>query len=369
MKFKDLITSLDVNFTRPIENLLLADNPVVIYGTGVYAYVLFNYLRLKGIEVSKFVVDAKYLVVKHYLGLEVQTIEENVEKLASCSVVIGITNYLAAQEKLKAFGVNHSYVIDVPDFLNMPNEFMNKEFVENNITQFQEAYNLFEDDFSKQTFIAAINTKISGDLSFLLPVVKNEHLYFAQDLFDISDHEVLLDVGGFDGDSIRDFTSICNSQFDKIISLEPFDENFKKLTQTVKELGLINVVLINKGAWSESTTLSFSITEENIDNKITVEGQGTENISVDTLDNIIDECDIDKISLIKMDINGAEYEALRGAEHTLNTFRPNIAVKMHVKEDFYRLAILLKAMCPNIKLYLRQRNYMSMMLVLYATFE
>jgi hypothetical protein len=42
---------------------------------------------------------------------------------------------------------------------------------------------------------------------------------------------------------------------------------------------------------------------------------------------------------------------------------------MHRKEDLFRLPILLNEVAPEMKLHLRQRNYMSMMTVLYGVFD
>ena len=66
------------------------------------------------------------------------------------------------------------------------------------------------------------------------------------------------------------------------------------------------------GAWDERTRLSFATNDLDIDNKISA--TGTRSIEVDTIDAILARAG-SSVSLIKTDINGAEYRALVGARH------------------------------------------------------
>ncbi|MGC9402631.1 FkbM family methyltransferase [Vibrio genomosp. F10 str. 9ZC157] len=340
-----------------------------IYGAGVYSYVLIKYFKALNIDIEYFFVDREYITESHYQGLKVLPVEDYADNIASdYNIVIGMTNYPRAIDRLRDLGINTPFVIDVPDFLNVPSEFMDYKFVEDNKSSFEKAYQIFDDNVSQDTYLAAINSKINTDLSFIEPLVELDHLYFSKKIFEFTNNEVLLDVGGFDGDSIRDFCSIVGDKYEQIISMEPFDSNFNKLQETVSNLNLANVNLLKIGAWKEKCTLSFMPTEENIDNKISVHSDSNIEIQVDTIDSVMESIQPSKISFIKMDINGAEYEAILGSKKTINTYRPKLAIKLHVKEDFIRIPILLKEIAPDIKLSLRQRNYMSMMLVLYGEF-
>jgi FkbM family methyltransferase len=352
---------------RPLlSRLRQSDCPVIIFGAGVYAYVLYQYLAANGIAVVAAMVDAAHKSEDTFMGLKVLTTDETVGRLADYRVVVGTTHYPAAIEKLTKLGASEVFVIDVPDFLNIPNAFMDVDFVRANRDLFYAAYGLFSDDLSRDTYVAAINTKLEEDLSYIRPHVRLDHLYFGETEFPLNEHEVLLDVGGFSGDSVREFHAITKGQYARIISLEPFANSFERLRTMIATLGLSKVVPLQIGAWDKKTVLSFETKEMNIDNRI-VAG-GSQRIEVDTIDTILSGLG-SAITLIKMDINGAEYRALSGARETIRRYRPRIAVKMHVKEDFFRLPILLKEVAPDIKLYLRQRNFMSMMLVLYGVFD
>lgn len=341
-----------------------------IYGAGVYSYVLLKYFKALGIEIDCFFVDREFISLAYYQGIEVLPVEDYTNEIRSdYNLVVGVTNHPLAINRLIELDITNPFLIDVPDFLNVPYEFMDYKFVKDNQLDFEKVYQLFDDKMSKDTYVAAINSKINNDLLFLEPIVELDHLYFSRKSFDIDSNEILLDVGGFDGDSIRDFCSVVERKYEKIISLEPFESNFNDLEETVSELKIPNVNLIKVGAWKEKSTLSFTKTDENIDNKISMDSDSNIKINVDTIDSILKCLRQPKVSFIKMDINGAEYEAIKGAAGTISKYRPKLAIKIHVKEDFIRIPLLLKEIAPDIKLSLRQRNYMSMMLVLYGEFS
>lgn len=339
--------------------------PVIIYGAGVYAYVLQRFLATNGITVAAAMVDAAYRSDEAFLGLKLITTEESAPRLGDFHIVVGITNYPIFQHKLARLGATDVHVIDIPDYLNMPHAFMDMQFVRENIAQFDKAAELFADDLSRETYIAAINTKINEDLDYVKPQVRVDNLYFPTE-FPLRENESLLDVGGFTGDTVREFHDLTKGRYEKIIALEPSEENFAKLEATIRELGAANVVPVKVGAWDVKATLRLATKEMHIDNQIT--DDGAEHIEVDRIDSIIGGLGY-PVTLIKLDINGAEYRALAGAAETIRKNRPRIIVRLHTKEDFFRLPILLKEIAPDMKLYLRQRNFMSMMIVLYGVFS
>lgn len=360
---KQVPSPLDLTLDRLNES----DREIIIYGAGTYAYVVYKFLKAKEITVRFLTVDEEYKVGDEYLGLEVKSFEEILPKSKDYEIVIGVASYPSMVNRLLVQGIDKLHVVDVPDFLNIPNDFLDVHFLHENEKKLHQASACFEDELSKETFSTSLNAKLNQDVSLLEPLIVRDHLYFGQTEFPISDNETVLDVGAFNGDSIRDLVGLKEDRFDRIISLEPLPEIFEQLQITVEELGLESKCdLLMVGAWDEKTTLSFLNTEEDIDSKI-IEG-GEKIIGVDTIDSMLEANE--KIpTLIKMDINGAESRAVKGAVRTIKNHKPKLAIKLHVKEDFYRLPLLLKEIAPDIKLYLRQRNNMSMMLMLYGFFD
>lgn len=349
-----------------LAQLRASGKPLLLYGAGVYAYVLKRFLEACGLRIEAAMVDRAYLTGDRFMGLPVWATEDVADRLADFHVVIGITDVPRAQERLARLQAPLVHLIDVPDYLNMPAPFMDREFVEAHAAEFEQAASVFADDLSRDTFVAAINAKVHENLDVVRPWVRPDRLYFPASEFPLREDEVFLDVGGFTGDTIREFHEVSAGRYAKIISLEPFEDNYARLLATVQELAAPRVMPIQIGAWDEQTRLSFATNDLDIDNKIS--SSGTRSIEVDTIDAIMAR-EGSRVSLIKTDINGAEYRALAGARETLRRDRPRVITRLHLKEDFYRIPLLLRDIAPDMKIYLRQRGHFSMMLILYAGFD
>ena len=74
------------------------------------------------------------------------------------------------------------------------------------------------------------------------------------------------------------------------------------------------------------------------------------------------------ITLIKMDIEGAEKQALLGAKALIQTFKPKLSICLyHSCEDLWEIPFLIKSIMPEYKLFLRPHNQYLYQHVCYAT--
>ena len=171
-----------------------------------------------------------------------------------------------------------------------------------------------------------------------------------------------MDCGAFNGDTVQEFVNWSGGNYSKIFAVEADPVNFAALEKFIAEKNYQNVVAVNCGAWNEKTTLTFSETNNT---SSAVSAEGNIKIHADTIDNITGG---EKISLIKMDIEGAELAALQGAAETIKKFKPALAVcAYHKAEDLITLPQFIKSLNPNYKFYLRKHTFASdTELVLYA---
>ncbi|MBR2850129.1 MAG: FkbM family methyltransferase [Clostridia bacterium] len=66
----------------------------------------------------------------------------------------------------------------------------------------------------------------------------------------------------------------------------------------------------------------------------------------------------ERVDYIKFDVEGAEKEAIEGTKETICKYKPALAVSVyHRSEDIFALALQIKELCPEYKLYLRRREY------------
>jgi len=147
---------------------------------------------------------------------------------------------------------------------------------------------------------------------------------------------VVYDIGAFEGLMAMLFAKRGASQ---IVCYEPNSRNRERLCQNIKINGLQNVTIRDVGLGEASGTLSMSWSPDtpggaSVDSAISsgiLEHQSgrSESISVTTLDEDRVLHNFPAPRVIKIDIEGFELQALRGARGTIRAFHPDIYLEMH----------------------------------------
>ena len=186
-------------------------------------------------------------------------------------------------------------------------------------------------------------------------------------MFSHIDKLKFIDCGAYIGDTIE--TVIKNfERVDCIISIEPDKQNLKKLNNEIKkqkkEHSNIDFCVYPCGVWSENKILKFS-SDGNSASAITSDANiNTIEISAISLDETLFGV---APNYIKMDVEGAEAEALKGSEKIIKTYKPILAVCVyHKSSDLWELPILIKSLNSNYDMYLRQHGHMGIETVLYC---
>lgn len=188
--------------------------------------------------------------------------------------------------------------------------------------------------------------------------------YFARDIIRIEDGEVFVDGGAYIGDTIEKFLTVASEEgasYKKIIALEPDDRNFHMLEEAYGHTP--RVELIKKGMSNKSGTLLF---QENANWSRLTENEtlATTKVPVVALDDF-PECD--EITWIKMDIEGAESDALEGAKHTIQRNHPKLTICIyHSDEDMIRIVEQVHELVPEYRLFIRHHTTGDNETVLYA---
>jgi FkbM family methyltransferase len=130
----------------------------------------------------------------------------------------------------------------------------------------------------------------------------------------------------------------------KVISVEIDPINIECLRRNFKqEIAEGRVVVVTKGVWSKDGTMPFTVAKTNSGMGSLVTDSGSETIissgsetiqvPITTLDKIVAELNVPKVNYIKMDIEGAEREALAGAAGTLAKFKPILMLDAYHRPD------------------------------------
>ncbi len=140
----------------------------------------------------------------------------------------------------------------------------------------------------------------------------------------------------------------------KVVAVEPHPLNIECLRRNfAREIAEKRVVVYPKGVWSSDSTLTLSVSRDNtsmgslvIDRKA-----GSIRVPLTTLDRLVAELNLERVDYIKMDIVGAEREALKGAAQTLRRFKPRLMLdSYHLPDDPEVLPKVIASMQPAYRL-------------------
>lgn len=117
-----------------------------------------------------------------------------------------------------------------------------------------------------------------------------------------------------------------------VIAIEPDSSNLSFLKRNLEENKLNNMVIIPKGIWSREDKLMLHLSSSTEGHGF-YQGDAKENesteVEVNTIDNMLREMGIKKVNFIKMNIEGAEVEALKGMDNTLGDNDVKVAIEAH----------------------------------------
>jgi FkbM family methyltransferase len=138
--------------------------------------------------------------------------------------------------------------------------------------------------------------------------------------------DVIIDAGGFDG-HVGSLLALLVGSKGMVYSFEPDTNNQNKILDNKTLNNLKNLEIIDQGLWSTNTELKF-YSNGSVGSSVFYDpGESKEiKIKVTSIDNFVKEKGLVKIDFIKMNIEGSEIEAIKGAFDTLSKFKPKIAV-------------------------------------------
>jgi len=193
------------------------------------------------------------------------------------------------------------------------------------------------DDEGRREFDRQMRLRL-GDFSG--QVIDLSMQYFPEGLFGLSQSEILVDCGAYDGDTIAIFRKRTGDHFNRIIAFEPDPGNFAALQDAVN--GDRRITLQPYATGARRQTLRFAV-GGGVASRISSTGNcEVEAIALDEALNGIAP------TYMKLDIEGSEAEALEGARETISRHRPKMAVCLyHLPDHLWSIPLRLNELLPN----------------------
>jgi FkbM family methyltransferase len=144
----------------------------------------------------------------------------------------------------------------------------------------------------------------------------------------IEENSVVIDVGAHIGLYTIPIAKIAKKGF--VVAIEPCPDNFKCLMENVRLNSLRNVFALNIAAWNDDCELNlfrgYSSERHSVIRSRYVADQ-TVRVRAKKLDEVVKALNLHKITLIKIDVEGAEFQVLKGLKSTLQQFKPDLLVE------------------------------------------
>lgn len=317
--------------------------PVVVYGMGNGADKVIDEFNRLDIPVKGVTASDDFVRGQIFRGFKVTKLSEFdgefIVAVAFASCIPEVMNHI--------FSLNNKYRVLVPCVPVYGDEIFNREFIEMHENKINAAYELFEVD-SKKVFAGCVDFIFGGELEKLKEITSPKNEAF-ENIIRLEDKENYLDLGAYRGDTVEEFLRYCGGEYESITALEPDRRTFKKLCDYLEKIP--NSTAYQKAIYSESKTLIFS-SKAGRQSTISSKGEEIETITVDEL------CKDKKVTYIKMDVEGAEFEAIEGAKETLKSQKPKLNIALyHRSIDIFELPLKIAELNYQYKFFLRRHPY------------
>jgi FkbM family methyltransferase len=352
---------------------ILARTSVLLYGAGAIGRDSLAVLGRAGVIVDGFL-DAKDLPISSIQGVPLHKPDDPVftEQIRrNTTVIVTIFNTYVdmpvIHARLAALGWEKVIVFTAfyeAFAAELGNRYWltTREYYRPLGAQLEAARSLWADDKSRAVYDGIVRFRLGGDYASLEKADADSQ-YFPPDLPAWKQPVRLIDCGAYDGDTLRQVRG-RGLPLDAYAAFEPDPANFSKLVREVNihsggAPGL--TALWPCGAWSHGCQLRFT------------SGQGSGSAVNSQGDTVIQCAAIDEAlpsfapTLIKMDIEGAEYPALLGAVNTIRAHRPGLAICLyHEPAHLWQIPLLIAGWNLGYRFYLRSHSNNGFELVLYA---
>jgi FkbM family methyltransferase len=360
------LQSLSLRFAEKPVKTLPQSQTVWIFGAGQFGRDLCETLQRAGHTVAGFVETQPS--AKQVLGLPLLNWQQWSPTHSAAPLCIGIFNRGMPLDGLEALArqsgatdvylpwdLYHAFKQDLGwrFWLSEPERILSQ------INVLAKAMNCLSDDISKRCLLDIAAFRLGLNTSYG-SFHNHENQYFNPLTLEALQGKPIhfVDGGAYNGDTYLELCGLADVQ--EAYLFEPDASNFAQLVANTGH-NERRAQCLPLGLSDHYGILSFSAGNGE---GASITANGTSHIAVAALDTVLAGHTVD---FIKLDVEGAELQALQGAKQLIQRSRPVLALSLyHCPQDLWELPLMLAAICENYHFYIRQHFFNSFESVLYA---
>lgn len=349
---------------KPIQNIFeiskgLESAPIALYGAGRLGRQFLEAAHIFGIQIDCFLDSDSRLWgqdIKYNNGqASVRVMSPKEVDKKKTNVIISVVETHSSIRSLREYGFKNIFTI--------PSQFYHT-ILKFDWKRFFFVLPRLGDERSREVLLKAIESRLTGQMS--LESVYEPNQYFPGGIVRLSDEEIFVDGGSFNGSSAKELVALTGGKFSEIHIFEPLEEKESSIISGLE--GYIRngkAVLTKKALFDEQGHMSFH--ESGPASRITEYGERI--VESESLDNYFEKLGIWP-TFIKLDVEGAELKALKGAKKCIERKRPKLAVCLyHRLEDYYELPKYLMEHYPFYSFFVRHHSMSQGETILYAVWN
>lgn len=342
---------------------------VVFYGGGEIGHVLYRYLVRSGLVNLIGIYDNNLNPEDLFYDGTVRVISRaELEALSRDTPVIIATNKTEYfQEIAKDLLHLNFHNIIAWMFPSMPVIYQTESVKERlglAREQIERARGLLEDERSVEVFDSILRYRLTNEFKYLWNICeKNHKQYFpGSEIFDPVEDEIFIDGGCLNTATIAALKEWTSDRYKKVYAFEPSHQD-KLVVDEFVRYKQYRVESVEAGLYSKNGVLSFSVKEWGLSK---IDENGEEKINVVCLDDYMKDKK-EKITLLKMDIEGSELEALKGSMQRIGSDHPRLAICVyHHFNDLWEILLWIHEHFPEYQFFMRHYSMTNNETVLYA---
>jgi FkbM family methyltransferase len=355
-KFSNLVERCSTRYlsVENIERYGLPFSRIAIFGAGIRGILMKEYFSRYGCDTILFIDNDCNKQGTDFDGLHVLSLQQFISNKFDVGVFIASHAYQQISRQLINSDFFDFYASPMLSFNFMP------DILEKHGNEISNVFDILKDEESRMVFASVIKSYKTGDDGYFRI---SKYSIYSHPLVRPLNAEILIDGGAFNGDTALQFHKFSNKS--KIISFEPTKESFAQLlanTEAIRE----SCLCINKALWSSDCVLNF-VDKNNSQEGNCISPGGKLEIEATSIDSVVEMLDIDKIDLIKLDVEGAELESLLGSRKSIERFHPKLQICVyHSIEDIWMLPLFISSNFNDYDFYIGHHSFNPHDTVLYA---